>query len=307
MTTWSFDYLDSAFRKKHKDKNLIEYVNERYYGRIDKFKFEESVKKNLETANFLILIISDHIVHDIELMAKFLNQYTTMNFQIGLIEIEVYKTEEGDWFVVPYITAKTKIIEKTYICVLNQKGEPIAIEPQATAKVMFEEASSKKIRTLTKKKLMLSDEVLFNAIERNSSTDIKDTVMEIIDDIRNNQITGYYIQRAPSSFGIFLQTPKMKQPMKPLTIEVCYAETKQECIGVRFESGRFYRGLINNGINLEPAKMITEEYMKFLNNSIDLSGDTDISEKTLKPLINNKVLLFAELRKLEKRIEDALQ
>ena len=78
----------------------------------DESKLNDNINANLKQASFLLLIVGDGIRTGVQQLADFLNEYTSMRFNLGLVEVEVYPHNSGV-IVIPNVLAKTTIIERT--------------------------------------------------------------------------------------------------------------------------------------------------------------------------------------------------
>ncbi len=67
----------------------------------DETLFVDLVEKNLSNARFLLLVVGDGIRDGVWRMAEFLNETPNMLYNIGLVELEVYKLSGQDMLVIP--------------------------------------------------------------------------------------------------------------------------------------------------------------------------------------------------------------
>lgn len=300
LQKWSYDDLQYQFHKQKfntEKSDLYEYINQCSGGTVDCLDFIQAVEKNLKTATFLILIVGDKIHSDTESMAAFLNQHTTMNIQIGLIEIEVYISAENDWVVIPYLTAKTRVVEKTYVRVTTKDGaEDVIKEAAGSIQNVFETEQAARAKASANGE-MLSDEALYSAIERNYSSEIRNGIQSIVDDIRNNQLEGFYVQRRSKSFCIYLRQVKLLRPLALLTISDS---------NVRFDQNVFRAVYSDSEIESEISEPILSSYVKYLSGVLGLSGDKELKVKSTAVLVENKASYFAELRRLAQMIDETL-
>jgi len=299
LQKWSYEDFDSEFllQKMNKDKlGLYDFINRQSGGSVDKVDFIRAIEKNLASASFLILIVGDKIHSDTEYMASFLNQHTTMNFQIGLIEMEVYITNDNDWLVIPYLTTKTVTIDKLYVRVFSQEGKEDFVketknyEQPAVAVGISENKTGTGIAAL-------SDEELYSLIEQNGSLDIREGIQEIIDDINNNQLTGYFIKRKPKTFCIYLQNAKLARSISIMTIYGTEA---------RFDKNVFLAVLKDSDLESEKAEKLLSNYLNYLENTLGFSGKYEVALKSLFPIVKNKIGLIAEFRRLATEIDEAM-
>lgn len=77
----------------------------------DEGRLNDNINTNLNRASFLLLIIGDGIRSGVQQLTEFLNENTSMRFNLGLIEIEVYQYN-GGVITIPNIVTKASIIER---------------------------------------------------------------------------------------------------------------------------------------------------------------------------------------------------
>lgn len=299
LQKWSFIDLNREFMNQKMNAaklGLFEYINLRSGGSVDKVDFTRAIEKNLASASFLILIVGDKIHSDTEYMASFLNQHTTMNFQIGLIEIEVYVTEDNDWLVIPYLTTKTATIEKRYVRVFSKEGKEDLInetqnydQPEAAESISASKTSNV-VATL-------SDESLYSLIEQTGSIKLREGIQEIIDDIKNNQLTGFFIKRKPKTFCIYLQNTKLARPISVMNIYGTEA---------RFDKNVFRAVFADSDLASEKVEILLSNYLNYLENTLGFSGKHEVALKSLTPIVKNKVGLFTVLRRLAEEIDEVM-
>jgi len=299
MQKWSYGDLERefSFQKMNVDRfGLYDYINRQSGGNVDEVDFIRAIEKNLASATFLILIVGDKIHSDTEYMASFLNQHTTMNFQIGLIEMEVYITDDNDWLVIPYLTVKTVTIEKQYVRVFSHEGkEDILKEPQTYEQPAVAVSISENKTAIGN--AALSDETLYSLIEQNGSVVLREGIQEIIDDIRNNQLTGYFIKRKPKTFCIYLQNTKIARPISVMNIYGTEA---------RFDKNVFRAVFADSDLASEKAEKLLSDYLNYLENTLGFSGRYEVALKSLSPIVINKVGLFTEFRRLAEEIDEVM-
>ena len=84
----------------------------------DESKFVDNINRNLESASFLLMIVGDGIRTGVQQLADFLNENTSMRFNLALAEMEVYQLPNGV-VVVPNLLTKTTIIERNLLATKN--------------------------------------------------------------------------------------------------------------------------------------------------------------------------------------------
>lgn len=89
----------------------------------DEKSLTDSLNVNLENASFLLLIIGDGIRTGVQQLADFLNDNTSMSFNLALAEIEVYE-RGNETIVIPYLLTKTTIVERRAVPLMPPTEEP---------------------------------------------------------------------------------------------------------------------------------------------------------------------------------------
>ena len=87
-------------------------LKEGYLTAGDSSRFVDSINRNLEQANFLLLVVGDGIRSGVQQLAEFLQNYASMSFKLALMEMEVYEHANGV-VVIPNILTKTAVIRRT--------------------------------------------------------------------------------------------------------------------------------------------------------------------------------------------------
>ena len=91
----------------------------------DEARLNDSINENLSRASFLLLIVGDGIRSGVQQLAYFLNENTSMRFNLGLVEIEVYQYN-GGVVVIPNILTKASIVERNIGIASFSAKEPIS-------------------------------------------------------------------------------------------------------------------------------------------------------------------------------------
>ncbi len=80
----------------------------------DERALTDNINARLEHASFLLFIIGDGIRTGVQQIADFLNDNTSMSFNLALAEIEVYEHGDGT-IIIPSLLTKTAIIDRNAI------------------------------------------------------------------------------------------------------------------------------------------------------------------------------------------------
>ncbi len=121
ISNWTYDQLKEAVLKasRHEKSEQIQGLEERVKVSLEESglsldDFQERVIENLESGEFLLLIVGDRISPNVVLLSEAIGGVPGMNFTIGLIELQLHQLKKGeDWplLVLPDIVGKT--VEKT--------------------------------------------------------------------------------------------------------------------------------------------------------------------------------------------------
>lgn len=121
MAGWSYSDLVEATRRArtgHQDDPLLEIVKATEGEGFDDKSFIDQVSHNLRSGRFLLLIAGDGIHEEVERMAGYLQQFPTLGFALGLVEMAIYRTRPNSTepiFVQPRILARTQVVARTVI------------------------------------------------------------------------------------------------------------------------------------------------------------------------------------------------
>jgi len=118
LKQFSYERLDKAVRSYNKsyfgkESSLFESMMEhQLLKEEDETLFVDLVEKNLFNARFLLLIVGDGIRDGVWRMTEFLNSTPNMLYNIGLVELEVYRISDDEKLVIPNLLMKTTIVER---------------------------------------------------------------------------------------------------------------------------------------------------------------------------------------------------
>jgi len=121
MAHWSYSDLVEATRRARKDSKgdpIVEVIKAGEGEEFDEKSFIDQVSQNLRSGRFLLLIVGDGIHEEVERMAEYLQQFPTLGFALGLVEMALYRTrpDSVDPIIVqPRVLARTQIVARTVI------------------------------------------------------------------------------------------------------------------------------------------------------------------------------------------------
>ena len=119
LGSWSYEDLQRevsrALRAQEgKPVNLFDIINEKYPD-LSEANFIDSVSRNLKRGEFLLLIVGDGIREGVAGIAEFMENHGTLHFTFGLVEMAIYKVNDGSLLIQPRIIAQTIIVKRTVI------------------------------------------------------------------------------------------------------------------------------------------------------------------------------------------------
>jgi hypothetical protein len=116
LTGWSYDVLDekAALAAKTSSGHLLRCLKSRY-PEVDEAAFVDGVSRNLQSAEFLLLIVGDGIRSGAESLVGFLERYGHLKFGLGLIEVAAFRLPDGGMLLQPRILARTEILQRTIL------------------------------------------------------------------------------------------------------------------------------------------------------------------------------------------------
>jgi hypothetical protein len=94
----------------------------------DEKRFHDGLAQNLKHGRFLLLIVGDGIREDVDAMAEFLSRQPNLGFTLRLIEIAMYRLQEGKddpILVQPHIVARTREITRA---IVEVRGDRVIVE-----------------------------------------------------------------------------------------------------------------------------------------------------------------------------------
>jgi len=118
LSKWDAEKLNSVssdyyYRTEGQAYNIIDIMARKGYLTIsDEAMLTDRLNVSLQTSSFLLLIVGDGIRTGVQQLADFLNDNTSMSFNLALAEMEVYQNG-CEIIAIPNILTKTQVIERT--------------------------------------------------------------------------------------------------------------------------------------------------------------------------------------------------
>ena len=90
----------------------------------------DTISRNLQLGQFLLLVVGDGIRESVEAMADYLQQTPQLHFTLALVELQVYELNEENkpLLVIPQIIARTKEITRAVVRVEAKEIQSIRVE-----------------------------------------------------------------------------------------------------------------------------------------------------------------------------------
>ncbi len=137
LTRWSSSDLqrEVARRLKRDGNPLLDLVRAAGHD-IDEIGFNDALTLNLRRGRFLLLIVGDGIREGVEAIAEYLQVHAGLHFSLGLIELPIYASPDGQRLVVPRVLARTVTISREVVAV----PEGYAVQDSSEAEHAVDEA-----------------------------------------------------------------------------------------------------------------------------------------------------------------------
>lgn len=234
------DYFYSKTGQAHRIIDVM--VKHGYLSLSDEAHFTDMINKSLETASFLLMIIGDGIRSSVQQLADFLNDNTSMSFNLALAEMEVYQNG-ADTIVIPNLMTKTSVIERP---VYLYGAEQSVFE-------VHDERTNQYIR-----KPILSRREFISVFSDNGGLD-PDVVSEFISDLES--INGLTVEISPTELTIrFCPEKNNTYALLTFSISLNHAD-------ILVMPGRIKAALEKHGIFPFEADEFLEFYKPFIDRS----------------------------------------
>lgn len=137
VSQWSFEDLENKVR----DYNMNRYKRNdgiitslRKSEKIDETTeadITDALTRNLRNGRFLLLVVGDGIRESVEEMANYLQQTPQLHFTLALVELQIYKIDDGEkssHLVIPQVVARTREITRAVVRVEGTAIESVKVE-----------------------------------------------------------------------------------------------------------------------------------------------------------------------------------
>ena len=248
LQKWDCEMLNEVaeqytFRTEGQAKRIIDIMAAKgLLGFADESRLTDRVNDSLKKASFLLMIIGDGIRSSVQQLADFLNENTSMSFNLALAEMEIYQTDNGV-IVIPNLLAKTSVIERNIVSI---HGSFVDEEP-----TIEEIAPNKYVR-----KPMLTRREFVAKFCENGGYDV-DEVSEFIADL--DAIGGINVSLSPTELAIKFVLGDGK------TCSLVVFGVASEQADIWLVPGRIKASLEKNGIFPFDA----DDFLEFYKNVVD--------------------------------------
>jgi hypothetical protein len=100
---------------------------------VDERQFNDALSANLRRGRFLLLIIGDGIREGVKAIAEYLQLHAGLHFSLGLVELPIYVTPNGDRLVAPRVLARTALVTRNFVAVPD--GYSVDEDPASVAEI----------------------------------------------------------------------------------------------------------------------------------------------------------------------------
>ena len=202
LARWTFEDLDQTVRdytRRYDGRGMgvIELMKQRF-GLTDaeEISMVDSIMKNIRQGRFLLLIIGDGIRESVEDMVEYLNQNPQIQFTLGLVEIKVYRLQDGDVerrLAIPQIVMRTREMTRAVVIVEGGAGANIHIDLPTVSPAVAANSGSN-----------IEEAVFFSELENAAGTKVAEAVRQFKEECL---AMGCVVEWKKSSFVVKLSDP----------------------------------------------------------------------------------------------------
>lgn len=124
---WSFGDLTARLKQQRKwqGDNPTHAHALRTWPDLDEARFVDAVSRSLASGDFHLVIAGDGIRSDVEALASHINGSNMGSGRLSLIEIQLWRSGNGDTIVVPWVPTRTEVIESRVIVAEDGRALPV--------------------------------------------------------------------------------------------------------------------------------------------------------------------------------------
>lgn len=87
------------------------------YPEVDEIAFNDALSANLRRGHFLLLIVGDGIREGVEAISEYLQNYISLHFSLGLVEMPLFRMNDGSVLLTPRVLARSTTMVREVIAI----------------------------------------------------------------------------------------------------------------------------------------------------------------------------------------------
>lgn len=204
ISQWTYEQLESQVRAYNggrigSERGIVDSI--RQIEDADEVKEQaivDTVSRNLQLGQFLLLVVGDGIRESIEAMVDYIQQTPQLHFTLALVELQVYELNEENkpLLVIPQIVARTKEITRVVVRVEAKEIQSIRVEVDTEIKAPGEKKSSPRTT--------ITEEAFFDELTNHVQSEDVSFARQLKQDMEKR---GCQIEWKQSSFVVKMRDP----------------------------------------------------------------------------------------------------
>ncbi len=190
VSRWSYDDID-ARAKETAGKSLWELVRDK--SDLDEPRFIDAVSRNMRSGAFLLLIVGDGIREEMESLARFLQENNQLRFTLAMVELQLYKLQDG-LLVIPSIVARTTEIIRAVVVISGAAQVDVSLD------IADDTADD-----TTKRRAKIGLDEFFQELSKSADPPTVDVARRLYEDF--SQDSRFQIDWGSSSYQLKLRDP----------------------------------------------------------------------------------------------------
>jgi uncharacterized protein YlzI (FlbEa/FlbD family) len=205
ISGWNFDELNKKVKEynlKYENCNygIIDTIRKAGYKISNESKMVDLICRNLKKGRVLLLIVGDGIHQGVEEMVEFLNQTPNMLYTLALIELQLYKIENSeDYLIIPQTIMRTREIVRAVVKVEGASIESVQISV---------DTSDDSSRPNKRKRFTLTEEEFYEELSKNVESKYVEGTKELL---AKAEEIGCKIQWRQSSVMVRYKSPNIEK------------------------------------------------------------------------------------------------
>ncbi len=203
LTTWNYENFNEAAKEYSKsiykkESSLVDLVKKEAHDFNERL-FHDNLLRNANKGKFLLLIVGDGIREGAEEMVEFLQNFATLQFTLGLVELRVYRLGKEEILIIPDVLLKTKEIQRAVITVNGKDIHSVNVKVDASLEI----EAQKKLQSA------LSETTFFKILEENVGANTAIFAKKLQE---NYMKRGFAIKWNPRGFSVQAKDTDLKRP-----------------------------------------------------------------------------------------------